>query len=165
MDEILEALIRREGGFVDHPQDRGGPTKFGITLETLAAWRGGPVTSNDVAALSAAEAKRIYLARYVTDPGFERLPDPLRELIVDAAVNHGVKRAIELLQRALGVEADGVFGPITKARLEALDPHEAYRRLLAERVRFYGRIVRLNPSQVVFISGWLARMAEFIERG
>lgn len=164
MDEILDALIHREGGFVDLAADQGGPTKFGITQKTLAAWRGSPVTVDDVAGLSVEEAKRIYLAKFVTEPGFESLPDPLRELVVDCSVNHGPTRAIELLQRAIGAGVDGVFGPKTKERLAKFDTREVFKRLVAERVKFYGRIIRLNPSQAVFSEGWANRAAEFILR-
>ena len=43
--EIIDGIIKREGGYVDHPADRGGPTKFGITLATLEAWRGHRITA------------------------------------------------------------------------------------------------------------------------
>ena len=65
-DDIIAAIIRREGGFVDHAADRGGPTKYGITLAVLAAWRGKAVYGADVQALTQEEARRIYQAHYLT---------------------------------------------------------------------------------------------------
>jgi lysozyme family protein len=62
-DAILAAILRREGGFVNHPADRGGPTHYGITQATLQAWRGRAVSEEDVRALSVEEAKAIYRAR------------------------------------------------------------------------------------------------------
>ena len=34
---LIDALIDREGGFVDHPADSGGPTCFGITQAVARA--------------------------------------------------------------------------------------------------------------------------------
>jgi|GEM_PF-4548155 len=48
---LIDRLIDREGGFVDHPADRGGPTKYGITLRTLSKWRGYPCSREDVEAM------------------------------------------------------------------------------------------------------------------
>ena len=46
VDELIDALIDREGGYANHPSDRGGPTNFGIT-ETVARAHGfsGPMRS------------------------------------------------------------------------------------------------------------------------
>lgn len=165
VESILDALIEREGGFVDHSEDRGGATKFGITRRTLSEWRGGAVTAADVAALSLDEAKRIYRDRYLTRPGFLAIADPLLlELVVDSAVNHGVDRTIRMLQEIVKVKPDGILGPITKSALSQLSVHELKKKLLAARVRFYGRIIRLNPSQSVFAEGWANRAADLIER-
>ena len=76
-DQILDDVIRREGSYVHDPQDRGGPTKYGITQRTLRAWRGQAVTAEDVRQVTRDEARAIYRRRYVDDPGFARLPDPL----------------------------------------------------------------------------------------
>ena len=73
--DIIGEIIKREGGFVDHPSDRGGPTKFGITLRTLRAWRGQPVTREDVRTLTKAEARQIYAERYIQSPKIDQIAD------------------------------------------------------------------------------------------
>ena len=62
IDTILDEIIRREGGYVNHPADRGGPTNFGITAQTLGSWRklGRPATTAEVRALTEAEARAVY---------------------------------------------------------------------------------------------------------
>ncbi len=163
-DETIDAVLRREGGFVDHPADRGGPTKYGVTQDTLSAWRGAPATPADVAGISTAEARRIYKKLYIQDPRFDRIDDErLRMLVVDCAVNHGVGWATRRLQEAVGADVDGVVGPLTLSAVNAADPAAVYRRLLAARCRFYGRLIANDPSQAAFAAGWTARLAEFIE--
>jgi lysozyme family protein len=163
-DDIISAILEREGGYVDHPADRGGPTKFGVTLRTLEAWRGRKLTVEDVRNLSAAEARLIYRRRFIEQPGFHRVTSGrLRALLVDAAVHHGPRRAVQLLQRTLGVAADGVFGPRTLRALRRADARRVYIGLCAERVRLYGRLIASDPSQAAFARGWLNRAAELIE--
>lgn len=65
VEDILEGIIQREGGYVSHPLDKGSHTKYGITIRTLEAWRQAPQTAEDVMALTKAEAKDIYQERYV----------------------------------------------------------------------------------------------------
>src|SRR5690606_13690489 len=68
IDTILDEIIRREGGYVNHPADRGGPTNFGITAQTLGSWRklGRPATAAEVQALKEPEARAIYRQQYIT---------------------------------------------------------------------------------------------------
>jgi len=163
-DDIINDIIRREGGFVDHPADRGGPTKYGITQSTLAEWRGRPVTKKDVEALTVDEARRIYRSNYIDKPGFAALPEPLRGLVVDTAVHSGVKTAVRLLQKALGGPAmDGILGPVTMAAVRGANYSWLYRKVLAERIRYLGEVITVRPANAVFAKGWMARMAEFVE--
>ena len=161
---IIDAILRREGGFVDHPADHGGPTKYGITQWTLKQYRGRSVTVGDLRALVESEARLIYQRLYISGPGFDRITGQrLRALVIDCAVNHGPSRAARWLQAAAGTRVDGVFGPLTLAAVNAAEEEPLYKRVLAQRCRFYGQIIARNPSQAAFAAGWTARLAEFIE--
>lgn len=163
-NEIIDAILIREGGFVDHEADKGGPTKYGITQGTLASWRGRQTSAADVQNLTQKEARDIYREEYIVRPGFLSIEsEAVRALTVDCAVNHGVKNAVTLLQKAARVFPDGIFGPNTKAAVNRMTAAPLYRRLCAERAKFYGAIVTKNPSQAVFAAGWMNRLAEFIE--
>ncbi|RMF14137.1 MAG: hypothetical protein D6757_06855 [Alphaproteobacteria bacterium] len=164
---MIDALIDREGGFSNHADDRGGATKYGITRTTLAAWRGMPVETDDVRNLSIDEARRIYRARYVEEPGIERLPFGLRAPMFDAAVLHGPGAAVRLLQyllRRIGEDVGPVDGRIGTRTITATLSADARwgERLVAslaeERRRLIYRLVRRDPTQRVFVNGWLARI-------
>ena len=163
MADLIDDIINREGGYVDHPADRGGPTKYGITLTTLTEWRGEPVTPADVEALTIDEARRIYQARYIVRPRFNQIEDErLRAQIVDAAVLHGPYRAARWLQRAAGVTIDGVVGPQTLRAVNGADAGALGRRFAAHRIRKIGRILSADHSQAVFAAGWLNRATRFL---
>jgi len=166
----LSNILRREGGFVDHPADRGGPTNFGITAATLGDWRGlgRPASREEVRALTEREARKIYTQRYLTDTGFAQITNAkLRDLLLDCAVHHGPRRASIWLQEAVGVEADGKVGPKT---LEAVANFGRRRRsfaslrmtILSKRIIFLGELITKDPKQAVFAKGWMVRVSEFL---
>lgn len=161
-DQILDEVIRREGGFVDHPHDRGGPTKYGITWATLAAWRKRPVTLEDMRALTEDDARAIYRRQYVEGPGFDQVADPaLRGLLVDYGVHSGPSRAIRDLQQAARVTVDGVIGPETVRAIDRIGPDVLRRAVLKARGEYLARLLS-DPSQRVFAGGWLRRLLEFV---
>lgn len=163
--EIIDGILIREGSeYTNHTADKGGPTKYGVTLVTLSEWRGRKCTPEDVARLTETEAREIYREEYLIRPGFLGIEnDAVRTLVVDCAVNHGVKQAVLLLQQAARVFTDGILGPNTKQAVNRMTPGVVYRRLCAARVRFYGQIITRNPSQATFAFGWANRVAQFIE--
>lgn len=166
VESIINDIIRREGGFINHPNDRGGPTKYGITAKTLGNWRqlGRLATSNEVTALTETEAREIYRHRYIIVPGFDAISHlALQVLLVDAGVHSGPQKAVRWLQEALGVTVDGVIGPKTRAALAATDQSKLYSKVLAARLRHLGRLITKDPEQSVFAAGWMNRMAEFVE--
>lgn len=167
---IADTISRWEGGYVNHPADHGGPTNFGITQRTLAAFRGRPVTAEDVRTLPRAEAVTIYRQRYWSTTGVDRLPEPLQPVVFDSAVNLGPGAAVRLLQQALGdlgapVTVDGVLGAgtaATAARVAADRGAHAVINALCDRRRHrYDTLVAADPSQAGFAAGWRRRCDSF----
>lgn len=107
-DQIMETVLEREGGYVNNPLDKGGPTKFGITHKALAAWRGtASVTPAEVEALTVAEAVTIYRHRFWGEIRGDNLPQPVDFVVMDGAVNHGVGTMVGFLQVAVGAANTG----------------------------------------------------------
>jgi lysozyme family protein len=166
IEEIITDVLRAEGWdkYTNHPADKGGPTKWGITQAAWSEALKRPATPEDVKAITEREARVFYRTRYVIDPNFHRLAQPLAALVVDCGVNHGVTRASKWLQKVVGAKADGIVGPKTLAAVAEIPWEITYLRICAHRVRFYGEIVRRDRTQAVFIAGWNNRAAKFIDR-
>jgi lysozyme family protein len=174
---VIDNILRREGDrYTNRAADRGGPTKYGVTLATLSEWRGKACTAKDVEDLGETEAREIYREEYIIRPGFLGIEnESVRALTVDCGVNHGVSRAVKMLQQAAHVFPDGIFGSNTRTAVNRMTAAVLYRRLIAERVRFYGQIIAKDPElarvriagydqlQAFNAGGWLNRAAEFIE--
>lgn len=170
VESMINDIIRREGGFVDHPADRGGPTRYGITHKTLARYLGHEVTREDVQSLSRELAAEIYKRSYYLEPRIDALPTSTRSFLFDSAVNHGQRRAIKFLQQVLNAAGfgplgvDGLAGPKTRHHAEKAEDTMGPWLLAAlaeERRMFYRLIVERDPSQRVFFNGWMKRVAEF----
>lgn len=159
-DDIIPRIFEREKGYVNHPYDRGGATNFGITQRVYQNWTGDP--NADVKNLTKSEAAQIYLELYWKPSKADLLPDVVRDIHFDAAVNHGVGRAAKLLQTAAKVEVDGAIGLKTIAAALDIDPELLKARYINARYKFYGDIIRRDRSQTVFIAGWMSRMSHFL---
>jgi lysozyme family protein len=164
VDEIIETIVTTEGGYADRKTDRGGCTKWGITKAALALWRGRDVTCAEIKALPRDEAKRIYLRQYVTDPRFDQIPDEkLRLVVIDYGVHSGQATAAKVLQRAVGVKADGVVGAKTLAAIEASPRRTGiYKEVLAQRLAQWLRDVAAHPEQAENALGWTRRWVSFL---
>jgi lysozyme family protein len=158
-DKALSYLFDQEGTYANVPQDHGGATMFGITQLTYDNWRrskGLPLQS--VRSLKRGEAAVIYQEWYWDAGGCEMLPEVLSIGAFDAMVNHRPRIAIALMQRTLGVPADGVIGPVTqKAYRAATDSPQVVWKFVDARLDLYATIVFDDPSQRAFLKGWLRR--------
>jgi len=170
VDAMIEDILRREGGFVDHPNDRGGPTNFGITLRTLASWRRSEVSRDDVRRMPLAEARAIYKDRYFLKPQTDKLPAAVQPVVFDMSINHGPGTAIKLLQEVLqavsppcsvdGGAGDETIHSATKA-LADIGSKALVNKLVDRRVALFKAIAANDVSQEVFLKGWLRRAEEF----
>ena len=171
IQEMLDDVIAKEGGFVNHAADRGGPTKFGITQKTLSKYLEKAVTVEEVKALDIETAKDIYELRYYRAPKIDRLPEGIQHFLFDCAVNHGPRRAIKFLQQVCNdagfgpLTVDGLMGPKSKAQAYACYEELGDWMLVAlveERQMFYSQIVEHDQTQEVFLNGWLNRARSFL---
>lgn len=160
----LRWIFRAEGYLSDDPDDRGGITKYGISLRWLRSHPDGDITgdgivdADDIRALTPDAAARFYHSGFWLAANCHQLPAPLNVAVFDFAVNAGVSRAAMVLQESLRVRADGVIGPVTlRAALNA-DGHELLVDYLGRRALFYTDLVRANSSQAKFLRGWLNRL-------
>lgn len=157
LPKIIDDILGKEGGYVDHERDNGGATNHGVTHRTLASWRGRPVTKADVRALTRAEAVEIYRAMFWNVIRGDELPAGVDLAVMDAAINSGPRAAARWLQIALGVKVDGFVGPKTVAAARAADPAVVIRALSAYRLN----MMRRHEDWDVFGDGW-SRRVEFI---
>ncbi len=181
IDEITEDILRREGGYVNDPDDPGGATKFGVTIGTLQRLGldltgDGRINRRDVRALTREQAADIFKKQYFEVPKIGMLPEALQPSVYDMYVNAG-SNAVKILQRLLGefgfeTLADGVIGPNT-ARMAAL-AYEAAPDFLADaygiaRRNYYYGLAEARPVLRKFArrrdggkGGWITRAEEFI---
>ena len=181
VDEIAAEIVAREGGFVNDPDDPGGATNHGVTLATLKRvgldkTGDGRIDVADVRALTAADARRIYVEHYFRRPRIAELPAMLQASVFDMQVNAGTN-AVKILQRMLtrmGFPAadDGLIGPktIRAAREAALAaPHHLADAYGIERRNYYYALADARPASRKYArrqdggkGGWITRAEAFI---
>ena len=171
--DLIEAVIDREGGFVSHPDDPGGATRWGITQAVARA----DGYAGAMPLLSRARAASIYRRAYWLRPGFDRVAERAPALaaeLFDTGVNMGPAVAIAFVQRALNalnrgatdypdIAADGAIGPETLAALDGFLRRrgrggetvllKAVEALQGER---YLSLAERRPAAEAFLYGWLA---------
>lgn len=159
-------LLAEGAGFTNYAEDGGGPTKYGITLETLTEYKGRPTSSLDVQNLTVNDAQAIYQELY-----WDKLQltlatsDLIAYTLFNQAVNCGavtVAKRMQGLLNSLGyaVTPDGVFGPMSVNALNeawAEDSDGLFLRFLKVTYVAYANDVVANPSQLRFLVGWVNR--------
>ncbi len=178
---IADAILTREGGFVNDPADPGGATKFGVTIHTLRRLGldltgDGRINVADVRVLSRAQARRIFIDHYFTEPRIGWLPVALQASVFDMNVNAGLW-SIRLLQRLssqMGFRTveDGRIGPKTRAQVAeafAAAPEHMADAYGIMRRNYYYRLDDRRPASRKYArrrdggkGGWITRAEEFI---
>ena len=142
-DDAIDLVMRFEGGFVDVPGDLGGPTNFGITLATLSDYLGKSASKDDIRNLSANVARDIYKKRYLVGGASGLASVQVKAAYLGIAVLSGPPRAVKFFQVATGkidnlpVSQDGVLGPVTLQRINAIEPDLMIETVNCEAAKFY----------------------------
>lgn len=150
-EEAFDLVIGHEGGYVNHPDDPGGETKYGISKRSYP--------KEDIANLTLERARAIYREDFWEACGCDRLPHPVDFQVFDAAVNSGCRRASEWLQQAVSAKQDGKIGPETLAAVRGMNPYAVSAAFLGRRLAFMTRLSTW-PS---FGRGWARRIAHNLE--
>lgn len=169
--DLAPHILGAEGGYVNHPSDRGGETIWGITVETARRYGyAGPMRS-----MPKASALAIYKQRYWIDPGFDKIADISQLLaaeLFDTGVNMGQTIAAGFLQQALNafnrqgldypdILADGDAGPSTRRTLQAYIAKRGARAIpvllkalnVLQGARYFSILSR--PANEDFMFGWI----------
>lgn len=150
-DQAFHELLGHEGGYVDHPKDPGGATRWGVT-ERVARANG---YTGDMRQFPVELAKDVYRREYWDAIRADELPECLRYAVFDGAVNSGVIQSTKWLQRAVGTVVDGKIGPQTLLAARRGDPYRARGLMLAARLKFMTDL----PTWPAFGKGWARRIA------
>jgi lysozyme family protein len=168
----LAFTLAAEGGYSNHPSDNGGPTNFGITMQTLSQFRGAPVGISDIKNISREEVEAIYYKLYWLPMKLNEVNDNrISTVIFDIAVNKGIYGATKVLQRALKINPggiDGLMGPVTvNALISAYTSPGGSRKLLIDLTKemqlSYIRLIKSDIKQFAFIDGWFARSHRYLD--
>lgn len=162
--DILWPFVKSwEGGFANHPHDKGGATNMGITIAT---WRkqgydkngDGDIDVDDLMFITEDDVYRIFKLDYWNRWQAARIRNQnIANILVDWLWSSGTY-GIKIPQRLLGVEMDGVVGPETLAALNSQEPEAFFTRLKQERADYLNRICITTPTNKTFLKGWLRRL-------
>jgi peptidoglycan hydrolase-like protein with peptidoglycan-binding domain len=164
LEIALKFTLQWEGGYVNHPDDLGGPTNKGITQTTYDSYRSSNnLPYKSVEFITDVEVYEIYSKRYWKPSHAELMETPLAVVQFDTAVMFGVKGSIKFLQEALGVTADGIFGRETEMAWQSSNSQDIALEMIEGRISYHKQRVEKMPSQKVFLAGWLNRAEDLRE--
>ncbi len=160
--KLIPFILKWEGGFVNDPDDSGGPTNKGITISTYEAYCAGKgLPKPGIKELeNIPDAhwddifKSMYWDKWLAD---DIESQSVANILVDWVWGSG-SWGIIIPQRILGVKPDGIVGPVTLKSLNGRNPEEFFRAIRAARVNYLDDIVRKRPSNRKFLRGWMNRL-------
>lgn len=180
---ILGAIYADEGGYVNHPNDPGGATKYGVTemVARRAGYRGDmrhfPMHCSASAKIC---ADQIYVRDYIERPGFMpmvAIEPAVADELVNTTVNMGAPRPSRWFQQSLNdlggrVAVDGKIGPASIGAYKSVQVRfgkvaacvAMLDRLDARQRAEYDRLVARNPKLKVFHRGWVNHRIGNVDR-
>ena len=168
VNKLAPIILKWEGGYVNHPNDKGGPTNKGVTIAT---WRkvgydkdgDGDIDVDDLKLLSNEDVvSRVMKPHYWDKWKADQINNQsVANIVVDWMWGSGAW-GIKYPQRILGVKDDGIVGPKTLAAVNGyIDQSELFKKLWLRRKQHFEDIVKADPKQGVFLEGWINRLNDF----
>ena len=155
-EAALKALLKHEGGFVNHPQDPGGMTNLGVTKRVWQDYVKREVDESEMRSLTPEAVAPLYRGMYWDAVRADSLPSGVDLVTFDCAVNAGPRQAAKFLQRAAGVKDDGAIGPATLEAVRGRDSKEMIESFSEQRLNF----LKALPTFSTFGKGWTRRVEE-----
>lgn len=156
---LIPFILKWEGGFANHPDDKGGATNKGITIATFRHFLGSGKTVGQLKAMTDEQWETIFRKGFWDKFEADKIANQsVANICVDWAWCSGATTAIKQVQRLLGVAADGVVGNITLGAINNADPEKLFEKIKSARLAFVEAIVKRDASQQVFLKGWLNRI-------
>lgn len=160
--ELIPFIKKWEGGFVNDPKDKGGATNMGVTIATFRQFFGVSQSIEQLKKITEEQWTYIFKKGYWDAFRADEIQSQaVANILVDWAWCSGTVTAIKQVQRLLGVQADGIVGTQTLKAINAQIPQFLIAKIKNARIAFVQNIVKRNPSQKRFITGWLNRIKSF----
>jgi len=161
---IARVIDTFEGGYVNNPNDAGGATNMGITLNTYRSVN--PLaTVNDIKNLPKQTAIDIYTKLYWNKYHIDKMPTDIQDVVFDTFVQHNPITAGKIVQEAINtlgqsIAVDGTIGENTLDAMHMVGTKDLRNAILLQRKSFYVNQATSHPSQEQFLVGWLRRLKE-----
>lgn len=176
--DYLPILRKAEGGYANNPLDRGGETYAGITKKNFPNWAGWAIIDQQkrkpyeiiVNPKLDVLVADFYKKNFWNALKCDSFSKSVGMNLCDFGVGSGIVTAAKAFQKVINsllptgattLVADGKIGPATISAANKLDQKKLNNALLEYRANFYRKIVSNNPSQNVFLQGWLNRLIKF----
>ena len=174
-EQAMTLVLKHEGGYVDHPDDPGGATNYGISLRYLKDLKDvegfligdldkdGDVDDLDIRLMTKEKATEIYRSQWWDRYDYASLQDHfIAAKVFDFAINMGAGASHRLLQKALNelgfeLDIDGKLGPMTRSAVEVANKSTLLWGLVNQAMERYVSLWKKNPAYASFLHGWLRR--------
>ena len=164
-NNLIPIIKRWEGGYSDNPNDRGGATNSGVTLAVYQSVYGKNKTKNDLKRMTNEQWNYIFTKLYWNKWKADDIKNQsIANILVDWVWMSGLG-TIKKIQSLFGLTADGIVGNKTILYINSHDQEEVFNKIWNRRKSFYESLVKNNPSQKVFLKGWMNRLNTFKFQG
>ena len=164
IEQIIPFILKWEGGYVHHKNDKGGATNKGVTYKIWVDYckkNGKEASLVTLRKMTNAEWVEIFKTSYWEAWKADCIMSQrVANICVDWSWMSGAKTAIKKVQKMLGVTADGIVGSKTLASINGHSADALFGMIKEERKKFYESIVRKDPTQQIFLKGWLNRLED-----